>query len=86
MTIDELKECYGSTVQVELDGEEALGRLVEKDDSPMLEWPPPVSGEWDAITLVPLTEDDIDALNRNGEGNLFSKIHLTSEDGKRRIE
>ncbi|MDA7673157.1 hypothetical protein OAK81_00345 [Verrucomicrobiales bacterium] len=86
MTIDELKECYGFTVQVGLDGGEALGRLIERDGSPMLEWPPPLSGEWDTVTVVPLTEEDIHALNRNGEGNLYSKIRLTSEGGKRRIE
>ena len=89
MTKDELEECNGFSVQVDLDGENALGRLILSPEGPSLEWPPPVadppSSQWDEVTRIPITEEDITNMTISGGNTLYSKIRLSAKNGKSRI-
>ena len=81
MTIDELKDCEGFTVQVVLNGSPGLARIdssFSEDGLPHLSCPVLV-GSWSRPLLLPITEEVAAKMSRNGDTNLFSTIHLIRE-------
>jgi hypothetical protein len=81
MTLEELKDCAGFTVQVLLNGSPDLAQIESRfsaDGLPHLSCPPS-PGSWSRLLLLPITEDVAAKMSRNGDRNLFSTIHLIRE-------
>jgi hypothetical protein len=88
MTLEELKECDGFTVQVSMDGRDALASISTRfspDGRPELLWPAPLHGVWEDLLRLQLTDDDIAAFSLNGPHNIFSTIRLSTEGGRHRL-
>jgi hypothetical protein len=84
MTLEQLKMCNGYTVHVTLDGVEALATVeIDLSGSPQLAWP--LSSEWEAPFLLPLTEEDASLFRMNGNDNLYSSIKLSTVNGRCRL-
>ena len=82
MKLEELKNCAGFTVQVSLDGSDALAQIEPRfsaDGLPHLACPPPLDGSWGDIVLLPISEEVAAKMSLNGIKNIFSTICLTSE-------
>ena len=82
MTLEDLKDCAGFTVQVSLDGANALAQIdprFSSDGSPQLMCPSPSDGSWGRVVLLPITEEIAAKMSLNGLTNLFSTIHLAKE-------
>jgi len=91
MTLEELKECAGFTVQVKLNGSDALAQIESRfsaDKLPHLSCPAPTDGSWRKLVLLPISEEVAAKMTPNGSSNLFSTIHLIreSEDKARYAE
>jgi len=87
MTLEELKQCVGFTVQVKLDGNDALASIEKhssENEQPHLSWP--LEGEWAEELRLPLSEDDITSFRLNGPENIYSAIRLSTEGGRHRLE
>jgi hypothetical protein len=81
MTIDELKDCEGFTVQVVLNGSPGLAQIesrIFENGLPHLSCPPLV-GSWSRPLWLPITEEVATKMSRNGHRNLFSTIRLIRE-------
>lgn len=83
MKRDDLKAYSGCSVQITLDGKEALPTLNAEDPAkafidPAVDLHPPAHEEWKDIIRYYLTDEDIAGLIPNGPQNLFSRISLTS--------
>jgi hypothetical protein len=81
MTLEELKDCAGFTVQVSLNGFDALAHIESRfsaDGLPHLSCPP-LTGSWSRLLLLHITEETAEKMSRNGDRNLFSTIHLIRE-------
>lgn len=81
MTLDELKDCAGFTVQVVLNGSDALAQIESRfsaDGLPHLSCPAS-TGSWSRLLLLPITAEVAVKMSRNGGRNLFSTIHLIRE-------
>lgn len=86
MTLEELKQCDGFTVQVMLDGNGAIASIetrLSQDGRPRLSWP--LAGEWKDELLLPLSENDAASFRINGDGNIYSAIRLSTEGGRHRL-
>ena len=83
MTCEELTQCDGFTVEVLIDGKEALAELslTVCSDGPALLWPMPRGGLLQAPLFPPLllSDADIDSLRPNGPGNLSSTIRISRD-------
>ena len=82
MTLEELQKCAGFTVQVSLDGVDALADIETRfsaDGLPHLSCPPPLDGSWGEVVLLPITEETAAKMRPNGGNNLISSIRLTRE-------
>lgn len=87
MTLEELKQCDGYTVQVTLDGTDALATIevrLSPNGQPHLSWP--VGGQWDDGLLLPLSEEDAGSFRLNGNENIYSAIRLSTKGGRHRLE
>lgn len=87
MTIQDLHDCHGYTVQVTLDGEDDFAELnfPESATIPKLIWPAPLTGAWEDVYEVPLSAAHIESFRMNGHRNIFSSLSLSSEGGNKRI-
>ncbi len=84
MTLEQLKMCSGYTVQVTLDGVEALATIeIDWSGSPQLSWPD--SSEWKVSFLLPLTEEDASLFRMNSNNNLHSRIRLSTSKERCRL-
>jgi hypothetical protein len=86
MTLEELKQCDGFTVQVTLDGTDALATIevrLSPNGQPQLSWPN--GGEWEDVLLLPLSEEDAASFQLNGSGNIYSAIRLSTKGGRHRF-
>ena len=89
MTMEELKACNGYTVQVSLDGADALATIEvpnSADARPALSWPVLTDGEqWDRAMLLPLTDRDIASFSVSGHQHIVSDIRLSTDGGRHRV-
>lgn len=86
MTLEELRRLHGSTLQLTLNGEDALAEIYypSEDDTPQFKWPTPL-GRWEEVLILPLSDDDVASFSLNQNDVIFSTIELDSSDGRRRI-
>jgi hypothetical protein len=77
MTRDDLKSCSGFTVQVMVDGKEALGDLNAVDPEKAFITVPKIM-QWTDPRRYYLSDEDIAGLTPNGPSNLSSRISLDS--------
>jgi hypothetical protein len=88
MTLEELQQCHGYSVQVSLDDRDALAdvHIAESENArPALLWPAPLNGPCEDVKVIPLSDADIEAFRMNGATNIFSTIRLSSEGERHRI-
>ena len=81
MTLEELKDCAGFTVQVTIDGLNALAQIESRysaDGLPHLACPAPLDESWGDVILLPISEKVAAKMFLNGGNNLFSTICLTT--------
>lgn len=86
MTQEELKQCDGFTVQVTLDGTDALASIevrLSPNGQPQLSWP--IGGGFEDVLLLPLSEEDTTSFQLNGNENIYSAIRLSTQGGRHRL-
>jgi len=76
MTRDDLKSCSGYTVQVIMDGKEALADLNAEDPERAFLTVAKAGGVPEPTHPYYLSDEDIAGLLSNGAHNLFSRITL----------
>lgn len=77
LTRDELKSYSGFTVQIMMNGKEALADLDASNPEKAFITAPKI-GQWTDIQPYFLSDEDIAGLLPNGPHNLFSRITLNS--------
>ncbi len=86
MTLDELKQRNGFTVQVTLDGRADIASIetqLSPNGQPHLAWPH--AGEFEDVLLLPLSEEDAASFRLNGNENICSAIKLSTKGGRHRL-
>lgn len=86
MTLEELKQCDGFTVQVTLDGTDALASIevrLSPNGQPQLSWP--IGRGFEDVLLLPLSEEDAASFRLNGNENIYSAIRLSTQGGRHRL-
>lgn len=86
MFLEELKQCDGFTVQVMLDGNDALASIevrLSPNGQPQLSWP--IGGKSEDVLLLPLSEEDAASFRLNGNESIYSAIRLSTEGGRHRL-
>jgi hypothetical protein len=86
MTLEELKQCDGFTLQVTLDGNDALAAIevsLSPNGQPHFSWP--IGEKEEDVHLLPLSGEDAASLRLNGNENIYSPIRLSTNGGRHRL-
>lgn len=79
MTLEEINDCSGFTVQVTLNGVEATAEIraaFSPGAPPRLLCPQTPDLTWERELSLTITEDVAAKMSLNGANNIFSTIHL----------
>ena len=86
MKPSELVECDGEQVKVTIDGKTEFASMsisLSTGGRPFLFWSS--TSDWKDARPIPLTDEDITDLRREGIRTISSKIRLSTEGGMHRI-
>jgi len=88
MKLEEIQDCVGFSVQVSVNGVDAIAEIETRFSAnglPHLSCPPPLDGSFGDVDLLPITQEIAEKMRLTGGRNFFSTIQLTKDGaGKHR--